>query len=133
ELPAKLVRYRMFDRDVTIRASTPARADAARTASCRRLSAALGACDMDGGQELFERGDGGESLHTRHIDDRDYRGRRRMNQEFLRGLLEREAVDGMGGWLGFDLPRQIGDRLLEIGIVARDGERRAVLRQRLGK
>src|SRR3954451_4873065 len=124
----------MFERDVTMRASTPARADAARTASCLRLSAALGACDMDGGQELFERGDRGEGRRALDIDNRDHRNdrwRRRMNQEFLRGLLEGEALDGVGGRLGFNLPRQIGNRLLEVGVVARDGERRAVLLERV--
>src|SRR4051812_35880251 len=93
-LPVKLVRYRMFDRDVTASASTPAAAQACLTASCRSLSAALGACDMDGTQKLFERGDGGErvlaGLPYRGVGRR--RGRRgRVNQEFLRGLLEREA------------------------------------------
>src|SRR3954469_15057483 len=101
----------MLDRDVTMRASTPARAEAARTASCRRLSAALGACDMDGGEKVFERGDGGEGLRLTGIyygDHGDNHGSRRMNQKFLRGLLERQAIGAMRGRLRFDLPREIG-------------------------
>src|SRR6267143_1136245 len=95
ELPVKFVRYRMFDRDVTMSASTAMRAQALRTASCRSLSAALGACDMDCGQELFEGSDSGGCvgmfLFDRGFDDRgfDGRGRRRrgVNQELLRRLL----------------------------------------------
>src|SRR3954465_10056964 len=63
-LPVKLVKYRMLDRVVTIRASTPARAHAARTASCRRLSAGLGACDMDRCEQLLEGSDRGECVRT---------------------------------------------------------------------
>src|SRR5438477_8680590 len=98
ELPAKFVRYRMFEREVTISASTEARAQASRTASCRRLSAALGACDMDGGQELFEGFDSSGRTFNFRIRlgrnrlGRGGRGRRRrrgrMDQEFLCGLLE---------------------------------------------
>src|SRR5438876_2856426 len=86
-LPLKFVRYSTFDRDVTISASTEARAQASRTASCRRLSAALGACDMDGGQELFEGLDGGFRAGNFWIRLRRGRRRRRrgrMDQEFLR-------------------------------------------------
>jgi len=124
----------MFDRDVTMSASTEARAQAWRTASCRRLSVALGACDMDRGQELFEGGDGGNCMGTflfyRGIDRRGRRGRRRsVHQELLGRLLEGEAVGGVRGRFRLHLSRQVGDRLLEIRIVPREGERGAVLRE----
>src|SRR5437764_42777 len=108
-LPEKFVRYNTFDRDVTISASTEARAQASRRASCRRLSAALGACDMDGGQELFEGLDGGASADGFWIRLRN-RGRSRrsgrMDKELLRGLLERQALRRVRRRLGFHLARQ---------------------------
>src|ERR1043166_677831 len=118
ELPEKFVRYRMFERDVTISASTFERTHAARTASCRRLSVALGAGDMDGVQEFLKSGDC--RIFLRH---------RRVDQEFLRGLLEGQALGRVHAHFRLDLTREIRDGLLEIGIVPRDGERRAVLGQ----
>src|SRR5215471_13836459 len=47
ELPVKLVKYRIFGSDVTTSASSPRAAQSSRTARCRRLSASVGACDMD--------------------------------------------------------------------------------------
>src|SRR5229473_1709407 len=54
ELPVKLVRYRILGSDVTTSASSPREASCSRTAWWRRLSAGLGACDMDGVEPLLE-------------------------------------------------------------------------------
>ena len=54
-LPAKFVRYSTLAREVTMSPSTPSAARRARRASWRRLSAALGANDMDGGEETLKR------------------------------------------------------------------------------
>src|SRR5438477_7092251 len=139
ELPAKFVRYRMFEREVTISASTFARAHASRTASCRRLSAALGACDMDGGQKLFESGDSGfgvcalrvhGDVRRRRLFDwrRRWRRRGRVYQKFLCRLLEGEAFGSVCRRFRLDLAREVRDRLFEVGIVAGERKRRAVLR-----
>src|SRR5438270_12927956 len=104
----------MFERVVTISASTFARVQARRTASCRRLSASLGACDMDGVQEFFEGGDHRIDL---------WRRRRCVDEKLLRGLLEGQTLGGVGGRLRLDLAGQIVDGLFEIRIVTRNGER----------
>src|SRR5258708_12952777 len=54
ELPVKLVRYRILGSDVTTSASSPREASCSRTAWWRRLSAGLGACDMDGVEPLLK-------------------------------------------------------------------------------
>src|SRR3990172_8038789 len=102
-LPAKLVRKRTFDRDVTTSASSPRTAIAVRTVCNRGLSAALGAYDMDGVQPLFEGGDlpqlaGLHAIvccHMRHFLERTRRcglgwsrGLRRVLQEFVLDLFE---------------------------------------------
>lgn len=53
-----------------------------------------------------------------------------MLQQFVLHVLEREAT-GRSRPCRLDLVRQIGDGLLEIGIVAREQQRRSVLRQSL--
>src|SRR4249920_2173607 len=56
-LPVKLVRYRMFESDVTTRASRPRDVSSLRTFCWRALRARLGACDMNGVDPLFEGAD----------------------------------------------------------------------------
>src|SRR6267142_398340 len=51
-------------------------------------------------------------------------------QQLALHLIERETVGRDGGLLRLDLPGELRDGLLEIGIVARQRERRAVLRER---
>src|SRR5215831_4317740 len=120
-LPEKFVRYKMFERVVTMSASTPSRAQLARTASWRRLSAALGAYDMNRRQQLFERCECGSSAGS---------------------LLLRGGIDDDDGWRFDDgrrssllgrlhLTSQLCDGLLEVGIVTRERQRRTVVHQRL--
>ena len=134
-LPEKFVRYRMFDRVVTISASTPARLHAARTASWRRLSAALGACDMDGGQHPLESGDSGERSKARLLgcgihDDRGSVVDRRVVRELEYGrfLRRRSKRDG-NRRSRLDLALQLGNRLFEIRVMPNERQRRAVLKQ----
>ena len=54
-----------------------------------------------------------------------------MNQKRFRGLFERQALSGVCRSLRLDLTRQVSDGLLEVGVMPRDGERRAVLPERL--
>jgi len=51
-------------------------------------------------------------------------------QQLALHLIERETVGRDGGLLRLDLPGELRDGLLEIGIVARQSERGAVLRER---
>src|SRR6267143_1415392 len=51
-------------------------------------------------------------------------------QQLALHLIERETVGRDGGLLRLDLPGELRDGLLEIGIVARQRERGAVLRER---
>ncbi len=64
---------------------------------------------------------------------RSRRRRRSEFQELVLHLLEREAVGERRRRRRLDLPRELGDRSLQIGIVARERQRRAVLRERRGK
>ncbi len=110
ELPVKFVRYRMLDRDVTTSASTPAPARVT-DGVVRRLSAALGACDMDGVQP--------RSRAATVASARGFPARLRIDMAAgapaagactsdHRLLLEGHAVRTAG--LRFDLSRQIADR-----------------------
>src|SRR5688572_1186964 len=55
-LPSKFVKYRTFGSDVTTRASSDRAVRASRIARCRSLRSSVGACDMDGVEPQFERG-----------------------------------------------------------------------------
>ena len=129
----------MFDRVVTISASTPARLHAARTASWRRLSAALGACDMDVGQQPLEGGDSSERSKARllacgiHDDRGSFVDRRVVRElEYGRFLRRRSKRDG-NCRSRRDLALEIGNRLLEIRVMSDERQRRAVLSQRFFK
>jgi hypothetical protein len=85
---------------------------------------------MNGSQQLFKRGHRGHGTGALTFSGLiTLRRRRGVDQEFLRGLLERQALTRMRWTLGLDLTRQVGDRLLEVGIVPGDRQRGAVLHQ----
>src|SRR5215831_14154463 len=111
----------MFERVVTISASTPARLQLARTASWRRLSAALGACDMDRRQQLFERGEGGNGPGTLLLGDAIDDSDGRVVDGLDCGDLERRC----DSWFALGrrhLARQFRDDLFEVGIVPGEGQ-----------
>ncbi len=60
-------------------------------------------------------------------------GRRRVHQELALHLVERKPVGGGRRLPRLHLASELRDGLLEIGIVTRERQRRAVLRQRFGK
>lgn len=92
----------MFVSEVTTRAFSDAALICSRTPVWRRLSASLGACDMNGGEPLLERSQ----------------------------VLARSNVFALvlGLNQGF---RQLGKRTFEFGIVRREVQRRLIQRQRL--
>ena len=64
---------------------------------------------------------------------RSHRRWRSELQELALHLLEREAIRGCRRRRRFHLARELRDGPLQIGIVFREGQRRAVLRERLGE
>jgi len=62
-----------------------------------------------------------------------WRRRHIRNGQLLPHLFEGEAIEGLGAFLRRQLLREIVDHLLEIGIVAREAQRRPVLGERFGE
>src|SRR3954451_7178068 len=93
----------MFGSEMTMSASSPSSSIDWRIAVCRRLSVAVGACGMQGLQPPFERGQrGGSALPGRVLD----------------------TVRGVGDSV-FEIP----DNALDVGVVGRQVERGAIVRE----
>src|SRR5581483_4663564 len=95
---------------------------------------------MDRVEPLLERGNltlgdpGIRDSGLRARVGRLYSGRRRRDrEEFAAHLIERETFGDMRRLLRRDRLRQLFDRLLQVRIVFREGERGAVLHERLGQ
>src|SRR5215213_6760946 len=106
----------MFGSAVTTSASSSSSIRRRRTESRRALRAAVGACGMDGGEKVFERGGGADGAVAFGIWGNGFQGDERF-------------------WprRGFNLPRQPGDRLFQVGIVRGERQRGFVLGQRRGQ
>src|SRR5262245_32855049 len=92
----------MFASEVTTSAFSDAASICSRIAACRRLSDSLGACDMNGGEPLLERGNQRASSNVRPLV--------------------------LGLRMGL---QQLGERTFEFRIVRRQSDRRAIQGHRL--